>query len=112
MVQHSDTVTSGKGEWWRFSLPLYIHFFAVLDHIKKQMAADLRLKKRQPYKAIAEKEKAYFLDLYENASFDTLVADLLAVPFGGMTSDDFEGPKQTSTTAERSLTEKTALRLA
>ncbi|MGI9521859.1 MAG: HAD family hydrolase, partial [Hyphomicrobiaceae bacterium] len=70
--------------------PLYIHFFAVLDHIKKQIAADPSLKMRQPYKAIAEKDKTYFLDLYENNSFDTLVADLLAVPFGGMTSDDFE----------------------
>jgi phosphoglycolate phosphatase-like HAD superfamily hydrolase len=69
--------------------PLYVHFFAVFDHMKQQMANDPSLKDRQPYKAIATKDKTYFLDLYENMAIETLVSDLMAVPFGGMTSDEY-----------------------
>jgi hypothetical protein len=61
--------------------PLYVHFFAIFDHMKQQMANDPGLKDRQPYKAIATKDKTYFLDLYENMAIETLVSDLMAVPF-------------------------------
>jgi phosphoglycolate phosphatase-like HAD superfamily hydrolase len=70
--------------------PLYVHFFAIFDHMKQQMTNDPSLKDRQPYKAIATKDKTYFLDLYENMAIETLVSDLMAVPFGGMTSDEYD----------------------
>jgi phosphoglycolate phosphatase-like HAD superfamily hydrolase len=70
--------------------PLYVHFFAVVDHMKQQMANDPSLKNRQPYKAVAAKDMTYFLDLYENMAIDTLVGELLAVPFGGMTTVEYE----------------------
>lgn len=69
--------------------PVYTHVFALLDRIKAQMAADPTLKDRQPYKAIAGKDKEYFADLYEGQALDTLTDELLAVPFGGMTTDDY-----------------------
>jgi hypothetical protein len=69
--------------------PVYTHVFALLDRVKEQMAADPTLKDRQPYKAIAAKDKAYFEDLYENQGLDTLVDELLAVPFGGMTTAEY-----------------------
>ena len=69
--------------------PLYVHFFAVFDHMKRQMEADPSLKQREPYKSLANKDKAYFVDLYEAASYDTLLGQLIAVPFGGMTTDAY-----------------------
>jgi len=69
--------------------PVYTHVFALLDRVKEQMAADPTLKDRQPYKAIAAKDKAYFEDLYENQGLDTLTDELLAVPFGGVTTAEF-----------------------
>ena len=71
--------------------PLYIHFFAVFDHMKQQMVADPSLKSRQPYKALATKDRNYFVSLYEDASYDTLLGQLIGVPFGGMTTDAFAG---------------------
>jgi len=69
--------------------PLYIHFVAVFDHMKQQMAADPSLKTRQPYKSLATKDKDYFVSLYEDAAYDTLLGQLIGVPFGGMTTDTF-----------------------
>ena len=70
--------------------PAYTHVFALLDRVKEQMAADPTLKDRQPYKAIAAKDKAYFEELYENQGLDTLTDELLAVPFGGVTTAEYD----------------------
>ncbi|MCG7521677.1 haloacid dehalogenase-like hydrolase [Ruegeria sp. Ofav3-42] len=82
-------VFDNDGTLWN-EKPLYIHFFAIVDRMKEQMAADPTLKDREPYKALATKDKAYFTDLNENMAFDTLVGDLMAVPFGGMTTKEFD----------------------
>jgi len=70
--------------------PLYIHFLGIFSYMKAQMKADPSLADREPYKAVATKDKAYFLELYENAAYKTLVSQLIAVPFGGMTKTEFE----------------------
>ena len=38
---------------------------------------------------MATKEKDYFISLYESASLDTILGQLIGVPFGGMTVDEF-----------------------
>lgn len=69
--------------------PLYIHFTAVFDRMKQQIKDDPSLKARQPYKSIATKDNEYFLGLYENMAFETLLSDLIGVPFGGMTIGEY-----------------------
>ena len=69
--------------------PLYIHFSAVFDHMREQISGDPSLKEREPYRSVATKDKAYFMDLYENMAFETLVGSLLGVPYGGMTTDAY-----------------------
>jgi len=70
--------------------PLYIHFLGVVDYMKAQIKANPRLAEREPYKSVATKDFGYFKDLYENASYNSLVSQLLGVPFGGMTKGEFE----------------------
>jgi len=89
-VRPEDRIATfdNDGTLWN-EKPLYVHFFALFDHMKQQMANDPSLMDRQPYKAIATKDKTYFLDLYENMAIDTLVGDLMGVPFGGMTTEEY-----------------------
>jgi phosphoglycolate phosphatase-like HAD superfamily hydrolase len=70
--------------------PLYTHLLGVMAHIKEQMKADPSLAEREPYKAVAAKNLGYFMELYENASFETLISQLLGVPFGGMTHAQYD----------------------
>jgi hypothetical protein len=81
-------VFDNDGTLWN-EKPLYVHFFAVFDHMKQQMAADPSLKSREPYKSIANKDRDYFVSLYEAAAYDTLLGQLIGVPFGGMTTEAF-----------------------
>jgi phosphoglycolate phosphatase-like HAD superfamily hydrolase len=81
-------VFDNDGTLWT-EKPVYTHVFALLDRFKAQMAADPTLKERQPYKAIVAKDKEYFADLYENQAIDTLVDELVALPFGGMTVAEY-----------------------
>lgn len=69
--------------------PLYIHFFGVVDQMKKQMAADPGLATREPYRSAAKKDFGYFMELYENAAYATLAGQLFGVPFGGMTDQAY-----------------------
>jgi hypothetical protein len=81
-------VFDNDGTLWT-EKPLYTHVFALLDRAKAQMAADPTLKERQPYKAIAAKDKGYFAELYENQALDFLADELIAVPFGGTTTSEY-----------------------
>jgi len=58
--------------------------------MKAQIKADPSLVKREPYQSVASKDLGYFNDLYENAVYDSLVSQLLGVPFGGLTKEQFE----------------------
>lgn len=69
--------------------PMYTHFLAVFQHMKLQMVADPSLKEREPYRSVASKDMSYFLGLYEDAAFASIVGQLLGVPFGGMTSEQY-----------------------
>lgn len=70
--------------------PLYTHLLGVVGRMKEQMKADPLLAEREPYKAVASKDMAYFMALYENASFETIVSQLMGVPFGGMTHKQYD----------------------
>ena len=65
--------------------PYYNHFVAIFEQMKKQMKADPSLAQREPYKTLATKDKNYFTQLFEDAAFNTVVSELMAVPYGGMT---------------------------
>ncbi|WP_068315856.1 HAD family hydrolase [Polycladidibacter hongkongensis] len=69
--------------------PLYIHVLANFERMKEQMQQNPSLKKQQPYTAIASKKLDYFKALYENQGLDSLVGQLMAVPYGGMTTNDY-----------------------
>ncbi len=70
--------------------PLYIHFLGVIDYMKEQMEENPKLAEREPYKSVAGKDFTYFTELYENASYESLVSQLLGVPFGGLTKEQYE----------------------
>lgn len=70
--------------------PLYTHLLGVLAYMKEQIKADPSLTEREPYKAVASKNLEYFMVLFENASFETLGSQLMGVPFGGMTHEQYE----------------------
>ena len=82
------TTFDNDGTLWT-EKPVYTHVFALLDRVKDQMSSDSTLKERQPYKAIATKDKVYFAGLFENRALDTLADELVALPFGGMTSRQY-----------------------
>lgn len=69
--------------------PLYIHFLGVFAYMKQQIKADPRLVEREPYKSVAIRDMSYFAELYENASYKTLISQLIGVPFGGLTREQF-----------------------
>lgn len=75
--------------------PLYIHFYGLVDQIKKQLAADPTLAEREPYKSAANKDPAYFTQLYEDAAYASLVGQLFGVAFGGMTGEQYEAWAET-----------------
>jgi hypothetical protein len=70
--------------------PLYIHFIGIVAHLKSRIAADPSLVEREPYKSIATKDFSYFTELYENAAYASLAGQLLGVPFGGMTNEQYD----------------------
>ncbi len=70
--------------------PLYTHLLGVFQRMKAQMAADPSLKDREPYRAVAANDMSYFMNLYEDAAFATIVSQLMGVPFGGMTSEQYD----------------------
>ncbi len=70
--------------------PLYIHFYGVLKHMKKQMTSDPDLSMREPYHSLAKNDFAYFMELYENSAFESLASQLFAVPFGGFTAEQYD----------------------
>lgn len=69
--------------------PLYIHFYGVLAQMQTQMKGDPFLHTREPYRSLAERDKAYFIELYENAAYATLADQLFGVPFGGYTGEQY-----------------------
>jgi len=69
--------------------PLYNHFLGVFAYMKKQMEADPSLAKREPYLSLVTKDKNYFANLMEDSAFNTLISQLIGVPFGGMTDKEF-----------------------
>ncbi len=89
-VKPNDRIATfdNDGTLWT-EKPVYTHAFALLDRVKEQIATDQTLKDRQPYKAIAAKDKEYFAALYENQELDTLADELVALPFGGMTTEEY-----------------------
>ena len=62
--------------------PLYVHFYAVMAQMKAQMEGDPLLHTREPYRAIASKDLGYFMELYENAAYDSLAGQLFFYGFG------------------------------
>ena len=69
--------------------PLYIHLYGVVAQMKSQMEGDPFLHTREPYRSLAEKDKTYFLELYENAAFDSLAGQIFGVPFGGYSAEQY-----------------------
>ncbi|WP_068083109.1 HAD family hydrolase [Polycladidibacter stylochi] len=69
--------------------PLYIHVLAIFERMKAQMKQAPLLTKQQPYAAIASKKLDYFKALYENQGLDSLAGQLMAVPFAGITTNDY-----------------------
>jgi len=69
--------------------PVPTHLFAIFDRCNELISANPSLKEVEPYKAIISKDARYFSELYENFSLNVLLGQLLAVPFGGITTNDF-----------------------
>ena len=69
--------------------PLYVHVEAVLARYKEQITANPKLAQQEPYKAVAAKDLGYFMKLYEDKEINTVVSDLIGVPFEGMTTEQF-----------------------
>jgi hypothetical protein len=65
--------------------PMCIHTFAEFERFGQLIAANPKLKSRQPYRAVSAKDMEYFTDLYEKGQLDTIVSDLFGVAFAGMT---------------------------
>lgn len=82
-------VFDNDGTLWT-EKPLYIHFFGIVERMSDQIEADPSLADREPWRTIATKDTAYLTQLYEAASYDTLAGSLFAVPFGGMTAEDYD----------------------
>lgn len=74
--------------------PMYTHLFAIFDRCRELVAQNSDLKEIEPFKAIIKKDISYFSRLYENHSLDTILGQLLAVPFGGMTVKNYENWNQ------------------
>lgn len=81
-------VFDNDGTLWT-EKPLYIHFYGVLAQMQAQMKGDPFLRTREPYRSVAEKDKGYFVELYENAAYDSLAGQLFGVPFGGYTGEQY-----------------------
>lgn len=89
-VLHTDRIATfdNDGTLWT-EKPLYIHFYGVVEQMKKQMDADPTLAEREPYKSVASKDFGYFTELYENAAYASLAGQLFGVSFGGMTDAQY-----------------------
>ncbi|MFU1476218.1 HAD family hydrolase [Roseovarius sp. C7] len=89
-VPASDRIATfdNDGTLWT-EKPLYVHFYGIVEQMKRQIAADPALAEREPYKTAVTKDPAYFTQLYESASYASLVGQLFGVPFGGMTDAQY-----------------------
>lgn len=81
-------VFDNDGTLW-VEKPIYTHAYGVFTELTRQIKADQTLLQREPWKSVTSKDFEYFEQLYATAEYETLVSQLFAVPFGGMTSDDY-----------------------
>lgn len=85
-------VFDNDGTLWT-EKPLYTHFFAVIQQIKSQLAADPSLASRQPWKtfATAKPDLSYLSQLMSTESFgiNSLADSLFATPFAGMSQAQY-----------------------
>ena len=70
--------------------PMYTHLLALIQRMREQFAADPSLKEREPYRSLATKDMSYFMTLYEDSAYATLVGQLMGVPFDGMTDENYD----------------------
>ena len=76
------------GTMWN-EKPVYIHVFAILGRFKELMEEDASIADKELYKAVADKDLDYFMDLVEQGEFLEVVGDLMGVPFEGMSPAEF-----------------------
>lgn len=78
-------VFDNDGTLWT-EKPMYIHAYGIFSEIKRQIEADKTLIQREPWKSVAQKDAAYFEQLYANSEYESLASQLFAAPFGGLSA--------------------------